>query len=119
MELFALFVFGLPLAYITLQVRALNRWDGTFRMAASLPVLAWTLWGLVFAIDVTRESDLAQPLPVRDPYGRDPRVRLPLRPRDLPANHVLSDSFRPQPIQSPMITPIAKNSQCSAVRVLR
>jgi hypothetical protein len=40
MELFALFVFGLPLAYITLQVRALNRWDGTFRMAASLPVLA-------------------------------------------------------------------------------
>jgi hypothetical protein len=55
MELFALFVFGLPLAYITLQVRALNRWDGTFRMAASLPVLAWTLWGLVFAIDVTRD----------------------------------------------------------------
>lgn len=69
MELFALFVFGLPLAYITLQVRALNRWDGTFRMAASLPVLAWTLWGLVFAIDVTRDPTSHNLFPFEIPIG--------------------------------------------------
>jgi hypothetical protein len=55
MELFALFFLGLPLAYIAFQIRALTRWDGTFKMAAGLPVLAWALWGFVFAIDVTRD----------------------------------------------------------------
>jgi hypothetical protein len=52
---FPLLFLGIPLAYLVLQVCALSRWDGTFRLAAALPVLGWLLWGANFAVDVTRD----------------------------------------------------------------
>ena len=55
MELFLLIAFGLPLAYVVAQVRALRRWQGTARTLAWLPVLAAGLYTLKFALDVARD----------------------------------------------------------------
>jgi hypothetical protein len=53
--IFLLVLLGLPLGYLALQLHALASWRGRFRAAALAPALGWLLWGLMFAVDVTRD----------------------------------------------------------------
>lgn len=46
---------GLPLGYAWVQARLLRRWTGVWRLAASLPLPAWVVWGGNFARDVTQD----------------------------------------------------------------
>ena len=50
-----LFLLGIPLGYLALQVRTLARWRGVFRALAALPLAGWLLWMVVFALDVSRD----------------------------------------------------------------
>ena len=44
-----------PVVYALVQIRALRRWAGAWRIAAGLPLLGWGIWGGNFARDVTRD----------------------------------------------------------------
>jgi hypothetical protein len=59
MDLFDLLIsvvlFGVPIAYLALQLRILTRWTGGFRTAALLPPALWAVWAAVFAFNVMRD----------------------------------------------------------------
>ena len=48
-------LFGLPLAYVWLQMRLLFRWAGPWRVAAALPLVGGAVWGGNFASDISED----------------------------------------------------------------
>ncbi|MGH6945170.1 MAG: hypothetical protein ACREH6_13240 [Geminicoccaceae bacterium] len=54
-ETFLLIAFGLPVLYLAVQLRILARWHGIARKVAALPLVAWGLYALAFAIQVTSD----------------------------------------------------------------
>jgi hypothetical protein len=59
-----LLVLAVPLGYVALQLRALVSWHGPARLAALLPLLGWTVWGVSFARDVARDPTSHNLFPV-------------------------------------------------------
>jgi hypothetical protein len=44
---------AVPLAYVWLQVRLLQRWTGAWRMAVLVPPIGWMIWATGFVRDVS------------------------------------------------------------------
>ena len=45
----------MPVIYLALQIRAVMRWTGGFRLAALIPPAVWAMWAAVLILDLSRD----------------------------------------------------------------